>query len=99
MWLILLDHSGSMGNPFQGTTEFEGRSKPAGHHIKLDAAKSAILERLLGMSVTDIAIFGFTATAARVFEGPSNRRPEIEAALRAYPKNPMRRKMIKPKAI
>lgn len=81
MWLILLDHSGSMGDPFAGTTEFHGRSKRSTHIAKLDAAKAAIIERLLGIGEADIALFGFTSNAIQLFDGSSRRRSEIETAL------------------
>ena len=34
MWIILLDHSGSMGEPFTGKKEVAGRSKTSMATIK-----------------------------------------------------------------
>jgi hypothetical protein len=83
MWIILLDHSGSMGQPFDavidGTTR---RTRQADAEIKLAAAKEVLLEELgqLGSDVP-IAIFGFTRTASLVFEGQAGQTGAIRSSL------------------
>jgi len=82
MWIILLDHSGSMGNPFTGKKEFAGRSKTSKATIKLNAAKQALLEHLQGLgSPSDIALIEFTSSASVVFEGLSNNLKGIQHVL------------------
>jgi hypothetical protein len=50
MWIILIDHSGSMGDPFSGNQTFSGRSTESKANLKLEAAVDSILERLPGRS-------------------------------------------------
>ncbi len=81
MWIILLDCSGSMGDPFSGRSTFEGRATPAKADIKLTAAKAALLERLPGLGHTAVALFAFTEKSSLVFEGLANEHPRIRAVL------------------
>ncbi|HEY1349556.1 MAG TPA: VWA domain-containing protein [Ktedonobacteraceae bacterium] len=83
MWIILLDHSGSMGEPFTGKkrSEFVGLSRASTAKIKLDAAKNALLEHLQTLPPGDIALIEFTSTASVVFEGASNDHTGIQQVL------------------
>ncbi len=82
MWIILFDHSGSMGDPFTGKKEFTGRSKTSKAAIKLDAAKQALLEHLRGLgSPSDIALIEFTSSASAVFDGSSDDLKGIQHVL------------------
>lgn len=82
MWIILLDHSGSMGDPFSGKKEAAGRSKTSKAAIKLDAAKQALLEHLQGLgSPSDNALIEFTSSASVVFKGSSNDLKGIQHVL------------------
>lgn len=82
MWIILLDRSGSMGQPFSGKSEFAGRSRQSQSAVKLDAAKEALREHLLGLgSPSPIALFEFTSTASLIFEGMSHDSIGIQQAL------------------
>jgi hypothetical protein len=84
MWLILLDHSGSMADAFQGKREFAGRTTQTTASVKLDAAKHALLEHLPGLgSATRIVLFEFTESASVVFEGMSTDAEGIQQALDA----------------
>lgn len=82
MWIILLDCSSSMGETFRGNTEFAGRSRPSESAVKLDAAKDALQQHLLGLGTPSrIALFEFTSTASLIFEGISNDSIGIRQAL------------------
>lgn len=82
MWILLLDHSESMGRPFQGQTDFAGRKRTAQAAIKLAAAKSALIEHLAGIGgATRLALFGFTATASLLYEGMSGDQSGVQRAI------------------
>lgn len=84
MWLILLDHSGSMGDPFSGKVEFAGRTRESHAAIKLEAAKEALLEHLQGLGTPSrVALIEFTSTASIVFDGQSDDRAGIQQVLDA----------------
>src|SRR5262245_17435766 len=83
MWIILLDHSGSMGEPFSGTpVEKSRRLRQTEADVKLAAAKEVIVEELheLGDDVR-VAIFAFTSQAKLLFDGSADRRNEIQDKL------------------
>ncbi len=83
MWIILLDRSGSMGDPFAGG-EFAGRTKQSDAASKLEAAKQAVREHLAGLgSVSRIALIAFNNAADVVYDGASNNSAGIGAALDA----------------
>jgi hypothetical protein len=81
MLIILFDHSSSMGEPFRGTTKFAGRSVETQERVKLDAGKSALLERLGAFQTGRLALFEFTSTASKIFDGPPGDRTAIRAGL------------------
>jgi hypothetical protein len=82
MRIILLDHSGSMGEPFSGKTEFAGRTRKTEAAIKLEAAKTELLRSIASLaSPTPIALFEFTSSASLIYEGMSNDHAAIKAAL------------------
>ncbi len=83
MWIILLDHSGSMGDPFEATDfKFEGRVRKVAADIKLDAAKKPVLLQLrrLGES-THVVLFGFTSTVRQIHAGQAGEHAAFEQAL------------------
>jgi len=83
MWIILLDCSGSMGEPFAGEMSFAGRSRASDAEIKLVAAKQALREHLSGLGSPErIALFAFYTAAILCFEGHSN-QPELRRAIDA----------------
>ena len=82
MWLILLDASGSMGDVFEGTSSFRGRTHLTEAAVKLQAAKEALLEHLEGLgSATQIAIFEFRESATLCYTGPSDDLGSVRAVL------------------
>lgn len=84
MRIILLDHSGSMGQPFGGQAEFAGRTRTTELSVKLDAAKTELLRSVASLaSATAIALFEFTSTASLIYEGMSNNQAAIQRALDA----------------
>ncbi|MEW4530611.1 TIR domain-containing protein [Maioricimonas sp. JC845] len=83
MWVILLDSSSSMGNPFSGRTEFKGRSKSSDEAAKIDAAKKALLERLPGLGTSSIALYSFTSSCDLIYEGPADDLASIQPAIHA----------------
>ncbi len=82
MWIILIDHSGSMGDPFSGDQFFSGRSTESKANTKLEAAVNAILERLPGRSPNEqVVIISFTSRAEIIAEGQASEFNLFENAL------------------
>lgn len=82
MWILLLDASGSMGDPFAGSAEFTGRMRGTGVKIKIDAAREALSLHLRGLgAATEARLFAFRDTAELIYTGSSADVPAIEAAL------------------
>jgi von Willebrand factor type A domain/TIR domain len=82
MWIILLDHSGSMHGPFEGEVEVAGRVRISKASTKLEAAKEALLTDLRGLDPsTHVALIGFMSQASMLYEGPSGQIQEIRAKL------------------
>jgi hypothetical protein len=85
MWIILLDHSGSMGDPFSASINGTSRLlMEATADIKLAAAKEVLIEEIgeLGADVK-LALFGFTSMTHLVFEGTAVQKAAIESSLEA----------------
>ena len=83
MWIILLDHSGSMGEPFSGSPDRDSRRiREVDTEIKLNAAKEVLLEEisLLGKDV-QVVIFGFTSQARELFSGTAGQREDIQNSI------------------
>lgn len=88
MWLILLDRSTSMGDPFSGpppgSPGFAGRTRSSDAATKLDAAKQAVAEHLAGLgSPTRVVLVAFNTVAQVVYDGPSDRADAVAAVLAA----------------
>jgi hypothetical protein len=82
MWIILLDRSGSMSNPFEGDKAFRGRSRISEQKVKIEAAKEALLDHLKGLgSPSKIAIICFHSEPSLIFSGLSNEITEIQNKL------------------
>ena len=83
MWIVLLDHSGSMGEPFSGIPDISSRRLREGDaDLKLNAAKEVLLEEisLLGKGI-QVVIFGFTNHAHLIFSGNAGQLKDIENAI------------------
>ncbi|MET3973177.1 VWA domain-containing protein [Bradyrhizobium sp. S3.9.1] len=84
MWLILLDASGSMADPFSGTGEFAGRTRQSKSTLKIDAAKESLVIHMRGLGqATEAAIFVFREEAELIYEGLSSQSSKIEKTLAA----------------
>ena len=84
MWLILLDYSGSMGEPFAGSGTFQGRATAAAASVKLDAARQALYLRVRGLDPSErVIVIGFTSVAQVLFDGRAAQTGELEDALDA----------------
>ncbi|GLS17904.1 hypothetical protein GCM10007874_09200 [Labrys miyagiensis] len=82
MWLILLDISGSMADPFSGTIITGGRQRTTQAKTKIEAAREALLLHLESLGrATQVTILAFTTTAEPIFEGASTDIAAIRAAL------------------
>jgi hypothetical protein len=72
MWLLLLDTSGSMADPFSGKSPegASGRRIETTAEIKFDGARKALLDYVAALPPTDpVALFAFDSRAKLVFEG------------------------------
>ena len=82
MWILLLDASGSMADPFAGSAEFAGRVRETAAKIKIDAAREALSLHLRGLgATTETRVFAFRNSAELIYSGSSADVPAIEAAL------------------
>src|SRR4051812_12341225 len=82
-WIVLLDHSSSMGNPFNGKRSVEVRSRSTQESVKLAAAKRELLRHMQSLGKQPVILIGFTSTASLIFTGQSDDDPEIRRALDA----------------
>lgn len=76
LWAILIDTSGSMGEPFASsaaTSTFSGLTEESAYHTKLEAAKEILLKQLHGLSETDVAIISFSDDAQLVCKGTAEK--------------------------
>lgn len=87
MWIVLLDHSGSMGDPFEAADAPSRRAKIVDAERKLDAATEVLREELQELRERNpsmpVAIFAFTDHATLVYEGAVEDRRAIDHALDA----------------
>lgn len=85
MWIVLLDHSGSMGDPFEEAGEPSRRTRLVDAETKLEAATQVLRDELAELGETDptlpIAIFGFNNQARLLYAGAVADLPSIDRAL------------------
>lgn len=82
MWILVIDRSSSMGEPFKGATSFSGRVKATGAATKLDAARAALLEHLAGIGQSSrVVVIAFDTKADTIYDGPACNRATIAAEL------------------
>lgn len=85
MWIVLLDHSDSMGEPFEQAGESSRRTRIVDAEIKLEAAKEVLREEIQELKDTDpdmaLAIFAFTDEAKLVYDGSVADLQSIDCAL------------------
>ncbi|MFH0998554.1 MAG: TIR domain-containing protein [Pseudomonadota bacterium] len=73
MWIVLLDNSGSMGDPFEQSDLSSRRARTTDAEIKFAAAKEVLMEELQELKQIypemALAIFAFTEKAELAYEG------------------------------
>ena len=84
MWVILVDHSGSMSEGFtesaKQATFLDRRTQQA---IKLQAAVESVLIELPRLPArSDVILFGFTSSARVLYQGRAGDQAGFETALR-----------------
>jgi hypothetical protein len=72
LWVLLLDTSGSMGNPFRSAGVFDGPFEASNAETKIDAAKEILLKQLRGLASTDVIIIAFSDYPETVFRSSEN---------------------------
>ena len=87
MWIILLDQSGSMGEPFAGEVQFAGRTRAVDAQRKIDAAKIELKRFTKSFRPEPIAVILFTDTASVAFSGMSSETSRLDAVLDAVKAN------------
>jgi TIR domain/von Willebrand factor type A domain len=82
MWIVLLDQSGSMADPFSSTSNLaDRRVRHTEREIKLDAAKESLLIELGRNPDMPVALFSFTTTARLIYEGMAGNSSRIGTEL------------------
>jgi hypothetical protein len=82
MWVILLDHSGSMGGGFENSAPAGRLVRVVEAETRLDAAKGVLLEQLSRLPATmPVALFGFTSAAHHILTAPAGSVSEFRVAL------------------
>ncbi len=85
MWIVLLDHSGSMGEPFRANAqqiEAMGRVRSVEAEIKWEAAKKSFLLELRRLpGDMEVILFGFMGTTHLIYSGFASQFDEFERHL------------------
>lgn len=84
MWLIVLDRSGSMGNPFTGLgpADVKGRTRLADDPSKWAAATRVVLDEVASLANGErVCVIAFNDAAATVFDGTPAQAQTLETTL------------------
>lgn len=84
MWVILLDRSSSMGDPFSATevADRPGRKRKTDASTKWEAAKEAVLSEVGSLQPTErVLLFAFNDTAVLVFDGTAAELSKLKSDL------------------
>lgn len=82
MWIILLDHSSSMGQPFQAEVSDSRLVRRVAAEIKLDAAKECLLTQLGRLPESmPVVLFAFTNTTHLLAEGVASEQQRFQERL------------------
>jgi hypothetical protein len=69
LWVVLIDHSGSMGDGFFARSQFRGETERGDYSTKLDAAKNVLFIQIESLvSARDVAVIEFTGDASLLFK-------------------------------
>lgn len=84
MWVILVDHSGSMGEGFrQSAEQVSFRDRRTQQTVKLQAAVESVLIELSRLPArSDVTLYGFTSSARFLHRGLAGDHSGFETALR-----------------
>lgn len=84
IWVVLIDHSGSMGDPFSAKTEFEGFSESGAYKNKLIAAKESLFKQIASFKTArDIAVIAFTGKPDLLFKCARTQVPQYKELVNA----------------
>src|ERR1022692_2493756 len=81
LWIILLDKSGSMAEPFHGSYDAESDVEYSSHTSKIDEAKDRLVRGVRGLVGVEIIVVQFDSTAKDVVRANSGEIERIEAAV------------------
>ena len=91
MWIVLLDHSSSMAEPFQADSEqirTVGRIRSVEAEIKWEAAKKSFLLELTRLpGDMEVLLVGFTSRASIIYGGLASQVEEFESRLQSVSPN------------
>ena len=79
IWVVLIDHSSSMGTSFAEKKEFDGFSELGDYKNKLIAAKEILFKQIASFKTTkDIAVIAFTGKSELLFKCERTQVPLYE---------------------
>jgi hypothetical protein len=82
LWLVLIDVSGSMGDPFHGSGEFKGFVEVGDYSSKLEAAKESLLKQVAGLGPDAyLTVITFSSYATVVYDGPPSNVQKLRRRL------------------
>ena len=82
MWIILLDRSGSMADPFAASAVVTGAVRRFDAHVKIEAARQAVLAQLDRLDQeTPVRLCAFNTAVELIHEGAASERAIFEEKL------------------
>ena len=81
LWIVLLDTSESMSDPFKGTGDFAGQTDSTNHLRKIEAAKDRVLKELHGMKGATCSVVTFADNPSVLF---TRQPPALESLVTAF---------------
>ncbi|WP_428305670.1 VWA domain-containing protein [Lacipirellula sp.] len=82
IWVVLLDTSGSMGEPFTQVGKPTGMYESGGWSSKIEAAKDLLIRRMGALRTPDIAVIEFKEFPTLLFNEPATRFHEYIDSIR-----------------
>src|SRR5689334_892374 len=86
MWIILLDRSGSMAQPFSAidVASRPGRLRRTRAATKWEAAKEAVVNEIGSLQPDDrVIVLAFDSTAVLIFDGSARNLDRLSSALKS----------------
>jgi len=81
IWVIFIDTSGSMSEPFSATQDYPGLVEKGDFQVKIDAAKDILLKQIRGLR-GEVAVIGFTDQPYLIHRGFSRNIEQFEEKIR-----------------